>query len=69
MLYEKQIRKARKVTSREGAIIGFSMGAFFSIFFCNCGLAVWLGGLLIIHKGYSGGTIINVMFAVIAGAM
>jgi ATP-binding cassette, subfamily B (MDR/TAP), member 1 len=69
MLYERQIRKARKATAREGAIKGFSMGVFFLIVFCNCGLVVWLGGLLVIHKGYSGGIIINILFAVITGAM
>jgi ATP-binding cassette, subfamily B (MDR/TAP), member 1 len=69
MLYERQIRKARKATEREGAIGGFSVGAFYFVFFCNCGLVIWIGGILVMHKGYSGGTIINILFAVCTGAM
>ncbi|KAJ4733898.1 ABC transporter B family member 11 [Rhynchospora pubera] len=45
------------------------MGSVFFIFFCSYGLAIWYGGQLIIHKGYTGGTIINVLFAVMTGAM
>ncbi|KAJ1687409.1 hypothetical protein LUZ63_018799 [Rhynchospora breviuscula] len=68
-LYEKHIRKAFRATAKEGAVNGFGMGSVFLISFCSYGLAIWCGGQLIIQKGYNGGTIINVLFAVIAGAM
>jgi ATP-binding cassette, subfamily B (MDR/TAP), member 1 len=45
------------------------MGSVFLIFFCSYGLAIWYGGQLIIKKGYNGGTVINVLFAVMTGAM
>ncbi|KAJ1687410.1 hypothetical protein LUZ63_018800 [Rhynchospora breviuscula] len=68
-LYDKHIRKAAQATAKEGAVNGFGMGSVFFIFFCSYGLAIWYGGQLIIHKGYTGGTIINVLFAVMTGAM
>jgi hypothetical protein len=45
------------------------MGSVFCIFFSSYGLAIWYGGKLIISKGYSGGDIINILFAVMTGAM
>ncbi|KAF3326657.1 MDR-like ABC transporter [Carex littledalei] len=68
-LYDKHISKAYQATAKEGVVNGFGMGSVFLIFFSSYGLAIWYGGQLIIHKGYSGGTIINVLFAVMTGAM
>ncbi|KAJ3670706.1 hypothetical protein LUZ60_008132 [Juncus effusus] len=68
-LYDKYIRKAYKASAKEGLVNGFGMGSVFCIFFCSYGLAIWYGGRLIIDRGYTGGTIINVLFAVMTGAM
>ncbi|KAJ4750300.1 ABC transporter B family member 11 [Rhynchospora pubera] len=68
-LYDKHIRKASVATTKEGAINGFGMGSALLTYFCCFGLAIWYGGQLIVHKGYNGGTIMNVLFALITGAM
>ncbi|KAK3161660.1 hypothetical protein QOZ80_1BG0079860 [Eleusine coracana subsp. coracana] len=67
--YNKLIHKAYKAAAEEGLTNGFGMGSVFFIFFCSYGLAIWYGGRLIINKGYSGGDIINVLFAVMTGAV
>ncbi|KAL5221229.1 hypothetical protein ABZP36_025942 [Zizania latifolia] len=67
--YNKLIHKAYKAAAEEGLTNGFGMGSVFFIFFSSYGLAIWYGGKLIISKGYSGGDIINILFAVMTGAM
>ncbi|KAF3341840.1 ABC transporter B family member 4 [Carex littledalei] len=66
-LYDKHISKAYQATAKEGAVNGFGMGSVFLFFFGSYGLTIWYGGQLIINKGYSGGTIMNVLFAVMTG--
>ncbi|XP_006644533.3 ABC transporter B family member 4-like isoform X1 [Oryza brachyantha] len=67
-MYSKFIKKAYKTTIEEGIITGFGMGSTLSILFCSYGLAFWYGGKLIIEKGYTGGKIITILFAVLTGA-
>ncbi|XP_006644563.3 ABC transporter B family member 4-like [Oryza brachyantha] len=67
--YNKLINKAYKAAVEEGLTNGFGMGSVFFIFFSSYGLAIWYGGKLVISKGYSGGDIINILFAVMTGAM
>ncbi|GJN17981.1 hypothetical protein PR202_gb05092 [Eleusine coracana subsp. coracana] len=68
--YNKLIHKAYKAAAEEGLTNGFGMGSVFFIFFSSYGLAIWYGGKLILsNKGYSGGDIINILFAVMTGAM
>jgi len=67
-MYKKLIKKAYKTDILEGLINGFGMGSVFCIFFASYGLGFWYGGKLIVDKGYTGGKIITVLFAVIAGA-
>ncbi|XP_078170188.1 ABC transporter B family member 21-like [Carex rostrata] len=67
-LYDKHISKTYQATAKEGAANGFGMGSVFLIIFASYGLAIWYGGQLIINKGYSGGTVISVLLAVLIGA-
>ncbi|KAF0917807.1 hypothetical protein E2562_021479 [Oryza meyeriana var. granulata] len=67
--YNKLINKAYKAAVEEGLTNGFGMGSVFFIFFSSYGLAIWYGGKLVLSKGYSGGDIINILFAVMTGAM
>ncbi|GJM93457.1 hypothetical protein PR202_ga10015 [Eleusine coracana subsp. coracana] len=68
--YNKLIHKAYKAAAEEGLTNGFGMGSVLFIFFSSYGLAIWYGGKLILsNKGYSGGDIINILFAVMTGAM
>ncbi|CAN6363247.1 unnamed protein product [Urochloa humidicola] len=68
-LYNKLVHKAYKAATEEGIANGFGMGFIFFIFFSSYGLAIWYGGKLILNKGYLGGDIINILFAVMTGAM
>ncbi|XP_062206605.1 ABC transporter B family member 4-like [Phragmites australis] len=68
-MYNKLIHKAYKAAVHEGVTNGFGMGSVFFIFFSSYGLAIWYGGKLILSRGYSGGDIINILFAVMTGAM
>lgn len=68
-LYNKLIHKSYKAAVEEGITNGFGMGSVFFIFFSSYGLAIWYGGKLILSKGYSGGDIINILFAIMTGAM
>jgi len=47
--------------------VGFGIFMFFS--FCGYALAVWFGAKMIIEKGYDGGTVINVITAVLTSSM
>ena len=39
------------------------------VLFGSYGLAMWFGSKMIIEKGYSGGTVINIIFSVLTGSM
>jgi ATP-binding cassette subfamily B (MDR/TAP) protein 1 len=67
--YNKLIHKAYKAAVEEGITNGFVMGSVFFIFFSSYGLAIWYGGKLILSRGYSGGDVINILFAIMTGAM
>ncbi|KAM0899539.1 hypothetical protein ACQ4PT_021220 [Festuca glaucescens] len=67
--YNKFIHKAYKTTVHEGLANGFGMGSVFLIFFSSYGLAIWYGGKLILNKGYTGGDVITILFAIMTGAM
>uniref|UniRef100_A0A453FA98 ABC transporter B family member 4 n=1 Tax=Aegilops tauschii subsp. strangulata TaxID=200361 RepID=A0A453FA98_AEGTS len=67
--YNKLINKAYKTTVKEGLANGFGMGSVFFIFFSSYGLAIWYGGKLILTKGYTGGEVISILFAIMTGAM
>jgi len=68
-LYNKLIHKSYKAAVEEGITNGFGMGSVFCIFFSSYGLAIWYGGKLVLSKGYSGGDVINILFAIMTGAM
>ena len=67
--YNKFIRKAYESARREGAVSGLGVGSVMGILFCSYGLAVWYGAKLIVDRGYNGGIVINVIMAVMSGAL
>jgi len=67
-MYKSFIKKAYMTDILEGLINGFGMGSVLCILFCSYGLAFWYGGKLIVDKGYTGGKIITVLFAVLVSA-
>uniref|UniRef100_A0ACD5VIJ8 Uncharacterized protein n=1 Tax=Avena sativa TaxID=4498 RepID=A0ACD5VIJ8_AVESA len=68
-LYKTLTKRAYKATVLEGAVTGLGTGGIFSVFFCSYSLAFWYGAKLIIDKGYTGGQVINVVFAILMGSM
>uniref|UniRef100_A0ACD5ZQY6 Uncharacterized protein n=2 Tax=Avena sativa TaxID=4498 RepID=A0ACD5ZQY6_AVESA len=67
--YNKFIRKAYECALREGVVTGFGIGSAMVTLFCSYGLAVWYGAKLIVSRGYNGGIVINVVMAVMVGAL
>lgn len=60
---------AYKVMVQQGLASGLGLGTVMLIVFGTYGLAVWYGSRLIIEEGYSGGEVINVIFAIMTGGM
>ncbi|CAN6336919.1 unnamed protein product [Urochloa humidicola] len=65
--YNNQIKKAYKATVWEGAAQGFGAGSLSFIYFSTFGLVIWYGTKLIQSRGYNGGHIISILFAVMVG--
>ncbi|TKW16213.1 hypothetical protein SEVIR_5G285300v4 [Setaria viridis] len=68
-MYNNHIKKAYKATLTEGIVTGLGIGCIFFVVFCSYSLAFWYGAKLIIGKGYTGGQVINVVFAILTGSM
>ncbi|KAH7524860.1 hypothetical protein FEM48_Zijuj06G0163900 [Ziziphus jujuba var. spinosa] len=67
--YNKKLEVAYKMSAKQGLATGLANGCFLVIFHGTYSLAIWYGSKLIIEKGYNGGTVINVMFAIMAGGL
>jgi ATP-binding cassette subfamily B (MDR/TAP) protein 1 len=68
-MYNNHIKKAYKATLMEGIITGLGVGCIFFVVFCNYSLAFWYGAKLIIGKGYTGGQVLNIVFAILTGSV
>ncbi|GAB2282087.1 ABC transporter B member 11, variant 3 [Dionaea muscipula] len=67
--YNEALESAYKSNILEGIASGMGLGVILLLVFGSYSLAVWYGSILIIQKGYSGGTVVNVIVAVLTGAM
>lgn len=67
--YNDKLKIAYKSAVQQGLASGLGLGLILLIVFCTYGLAVWYGSKLIIQKGYNGGQVINVIFAIMTGGM
>nr|XP_043636259.1 ABC transporter B family member 21-like isoform X2 [Erigeron canadensis] len=67
--YNKSLVNAYNSSVHEGLATGLGRGSIMLIIFCTYALAVWYGAMLIIEKGYSGGTVITIMFSMLTGSM
>ncbi|EES01319.2 hypothetical protein BDA96_03G288600 [Sorghum bicolor] len=68
-MYNNHIKKAYKATLMEGIVTGLGVGCIFFVVFCNYSLAFWYGAKLIIGKGYTGGQVLNIVFAILTGSV
>lgn len=60
---------AYKSSAQQGLASGLGLGVVLLIIFGTYGLAIWYGSKLIIEEGYSGGDVLNVVFAIMTGGM
>ena len=67
--YNKSIGSAYKSGVYEGVAAGLGLGALMMVVFCSYALAIWFGSKMILEKNYSGGTVLNVIIAVLVGSM
>ena len=67
--YKKFLGYAYQSGVREGLASGMGFGFVMLVVFCGYALAVWYGAKMIIEKGYDGGTVMNVMVAVLTASM
>ncbi|XP_020585098.1 ABC transporter B family member 4-like isoform X2 [Phalaenopsis equestris] len=68
-MYNKLISNAYKSVVHQGTAAGFGIGCVTLFAFCSYAIAVWYGAKLILIKGYNGGEVVNVMLAVMTGAI
>jgi ATP-binding cassette subfamily B (MDR/TAP) protein 1 len=54
---------------QEGLAIGLGLGTVRLFVYCTCALTVWFGGKMVLEKGYTGGEVISVFFAILTGSM
>jgi ATP-binding cassette subfamily B (MDR/TAP) protein 1 len=67
--YDKSLMIAYKDAAHQGLATGFGLGSALFIIYCTYALALSYGSQLIINEGYSGGSVLNVIFAVLSGSM
>lgn len=67
--YNNALKKAFKSATKEGVTAGLGFGSLMLILFSSYALAIWYGGKLVLENGYTGGDVINVIFAVLTGSM
>lgn len=68
-MYDSKLECAYASMVKQGLAAGVGFGLVVFIIFSTYGLAVWYGGKLIIEKGYQGGTVINVVMAMMTGGL
>ncbi|KAJ0651011.1 putative ABC-type xenobiotic transporter [Helianthus annuus] len=67
--YNKSLVDAYNSSIQESLIAGFGLGTGVFIMFCSYALAVWFGAKMILERGYTGGDVLTVVFAVLTGSM
>ncbi|XP_077219448.1 ABC transporter B family member 21-like isoform X2 [Tasmannia lanceolata] len=67
--YKKSLRAAYKSGVQEGLAAGSGLGLVMFVSFCCYGFGIWFGSKMILHRGYSGGDVVNVVVAAMTGAM
>lgn len=67
--YDNSLKTAYKSSVQEGLAAGVGLGSVMFIVFGSYALAVWFGSKMILNKGYTGGDVINIIFAVLTGSL
>ncbi|XP_061354692.1 ABC transporter B family member 4-like isoform X2 [Gastrolobium bilobum] len=67
--YNQSLTKAYMAGVQEGLAVGLGLGSFRLIAYSSYALAVWFGGKMVLEKGYTGGEVMSIFFAVLTGSM
>ncbi|KAF3456694.1 hypothetical protein FNV43_RR01348 [Rhamnella rubrinervis] len=67
--YNMKLNTAYNSTIQQGLVSGLGVGVVMLILVGTYGLAIWYGSKLIIEEGYTGGNVMNVIFAIMTGGM
>ncbi|CAM6099089.1 unnamed protein product [Calypogeia fissa] len=67
--YGRDLQKAERAGIWQSLVTGGGFGFVLGTMFSTYGLALWYGSTLVLHEGLTGGRVINVIFAVLMGAM
>lgn len=67
--YNHSLIDAYESGVNEGMAAGLGLRSITLIGYCNFALAIWYGATMILENGYTGGTVVNILFAVMAGYM
>jgi ATP-binding cassette subfamily B (MDR/TAP) protein 1 len=67
--YNKFLVNAYKSGVHEGLAAGVGAGTVTLVVFSTYSLAVYFGANLILHKGYDGGQVMNVIVAILTASM
>ncbi|XP_050117932.1 ABC transporter B family member 11-like isoform X7 [Malus sylvestris] len=67
--YNNSLIDAYNSAVLEGLASGCGIGSVMLIMMCSYALAIWFGGKMILERGYTGGEVIIVLFAVLTGSL
>ncbi|KAM0006548.1 putative ABC-type xenobiotic transporter [Helianthus debilis subsp. tardiflorus] len=67
--YNKFLVDVYNSSVHQGLATGLCLGLMMLVILCSYALAFWYGAKMILEKGYTGGTVITVMIAVLTGSM
>lgn len=62
--YNKSLIKAYRSGVQEGVASGLGFGTVRLFVYCSYALAMWYGGKMVLEKGYTGGQVMSVYFAI-----
>nr|GEY58371.1 ABC transporter B family member 21-like [Tanacetum cinerariifolium] len=68
-MYNKSLVDAYNTSVHEGLAIGLGLGVMMLLLLCSYALAVCYSTMMIIEKGYNGGTVLTVFFAMLTRSM
>ncbi|KAL7178442.1 hypothetical protein ACSBR2_031559 [Camellia fascicularis] len=63
--YKKSLIKAYRFGVQVGLALGLGLGVFLFLMYITYALATWYGAKMIIHKGYTGGQVLNCITAML----
>ncbi|KAL6846425.1 hypothetical protein ACP4OV_023873 [Aristida adscensionis] len=67
--YYEFLKTSYRTACQQGISVGLGVGSLLLIVFCSYAVAVCYGARPIIEKGYTGGHMINVLMAIMTGAI